>query len=105
MINWRWFNKKAQTKVGIGFIIFTATLVGLALLGVPYELIDKLAIFLVGVLIVNPILSLIVGACVERFGGDSLKGITLTYEIFGFEFSFTAYGLLTFILVLTIRSL
>jgi len=97
--------KRAQTRIGIGFIIFTTILVGLAFLGIPYPIIDKLAIFLIGSLIVNPILSLIVGKCIDNFGGDILKDITFTREVFGFEFSLTVYGILMFVLLLIIKSI
>jgi len=97
--------KRAQTRIGIGFTIFTAILIGLAFLGVPSPVVDKLAIFLIGLLIANPMLSFIAGKCIDSFGGDSLKDITLTREIGGFEFSFTVYGALTFILVLIIKSI
>ena len=60
---------------------------------------NKLIVFIIGLFLVNPILSLILGAFIDEFFGDILKKITLTYEIFGHEFSFTAYAILMGILI------
>lgn len=96
-------DKRGQTRIKIGFIIFVITLVGLAVLGVPYWVIDRLAILLIVSLIVNPLFSFVFGAWISGFNGDLLKDISFTYEVWGHEFSFTLYGILLVILVLLVK--
>jgi len=66
------------------------------LLNVPAELTNSIIEWLVGVF-VGSLFSFVAGALVEAFSGDLLKKIALNIEILGFEFSITAFAIVTFI--------
>lgn len=98
-------NKRAQVITKGQFLLMVILIVIVSLIFGNGWLSGRFIVFLIGLLLVNPILSFIVGTNIEKFGGEWLKKIFLNYEIEGFEFSVSAFAVLTFILVLIIRNI
>jgi hypothetical protein len=79
----------------VGTIIFLGII--MALLGFNGVSIDKTINWLIP-LGISFISSALIGELVEKYSGDFFKKITLTYNIFDYEFSITAFPILVFII-------
>lgn len=71
-----------------------AVVLVLGLLGVPQGLIDFVVSIFVS-MIGGAITSLAVGALIEAFTGDLLKGVLIPIKIMGFEFSVSLFLIAT----------
>jgi hypothetical protein len=89
-------SKKEEAKLRTILYVIVLVAVVCALLNVPPELTNSIIEWLVG-MFVGSLFSFVAGALVEAFSGDLLKKIALNIEIFGFEFSITAFAVVTFI--------
>jgi hypothetical protein len=83
-----------KLKIPIYLIVLVAILG--AFFNIPSALTNWVIQYLIGAF-VGSVFSLVAGALVEAFTGDLLKKITLTFEVFGFQFSFTVFAIATFI--------
>jgi hypothetical protein len=83
-----------KLKIPIYLIVLVAILG--AFFSIPSALTNWVIQYLIGAFI-GSVFSLIAGTVVEAFTGDFLKKITLTFEVFGFQFSFTVFAIATFI--------
>lgn len=89
-------NKKDEDKLRlILYLIILVAFLG-AVFHIPLALTNWVIQYLIGAFI-GSVFSLVAGALVEAFTGDLLKTITLTFEVFGFQFSFTVFAIATFI--------
>jgi len=77
------------------YIIVLVAFLG-AILNIPSALTNAIIQWLIGAF-VGSLFSFVAGALVEAVSGDLLKTIALNIEIFGFEFSITAFAITTFI--------
>ena len=75
------------------FQVSIVILVILAFLGFSGETIDKIAYLLYAVILPSIIFSGIIGSIIESFNGGLLKDISLNFEIYGINFSVTAFTL------------
>ena len=66
------------------------------------ELSNKIKTLLIFLLLVNPVLSFFINTWIDALGFKWLEEINLTYEIDDYEFSITAYALLSGILLFLI---
>ena len=80
-------NFKAFFQISIVVLIF------LALFGFSGETVDKVAYLLYAVILPSIILSGVIGSVIAGFGGDYLKTISFNFEIYGMNFSVTAFTL------------
>jgi hypothetical protein len=80
------------------FILYA--IVGIAivsvLLNLPTSLTNTAVQWLVGIF-VGLVCSMVAGYFVEAFTGDLLKKVALPLEIYGFQFSITAFAVATFV--------
>ena len=88
--------KKDSDKLML--IIYAIVLVAIlgAVLNIPSALTNTIIQWLIGAF-VGAVCSIVAGYLVEGFSGDLLKKIALNISIFGFEFSITAFAVVTFI--------
>jgi hypothetical protein len=77
------------------YLIVLVVILG-AFFNIPSALTNWVIQYLIGAF-VGSVFSLVAGALVEAFTGDLLKKITLTFKVFGFQFSFTVFAIATFI--------
>jgi len=82
----------------IFFQISVLVLVALALLGFSGETVDNVAYLLYAVILPSIIFSGIIGSVIGGFGGDFLKRISFNFEIYGINFSVTAFALAVLII-------
>jgi len=80
------------------FQISVLILVVLALIGFSGEMVDKVAYLLYAIILPSIIFSGITGSIIEGFGGDFLKTISFSFEIYGINFSITAFTLAVIII-------
>ena len=92
-------NKKGQMIERRDFWILVIAIIVVALIFGNGELSNKIIILLIGLILVNPILSFFVNKWISAVGLDWLDEINLTCEIGDYEFSITAYALLSEILL------
>lgn len=88
-------NREHSTPELIIYAILVVAIVG-ALLNIPQWLTNGVIQLFVSAF-VGSLLSLVAGSLVEAFSGDQLKKIALNIEIYGFEFSITAFAIATII--------
>jgi hypothetical protein len=81
------------------FWILVASIIVVALIFGNGELSNKIIILLVGLLLVNPALSFFVNKGIDSIGFKWLEEINFTCEVDDYEFSITAYALLSEILL------
>jgi len=86
-------NDIEKLKIPIYLIVLVAVLG--ALFNIPSALTNWFMQYLIGAF-VGSVFSLVAGALIEAVTGDLLKRITLTFEVFGFHFSFTVFAVATF---------
>jgi hypothetical protein len=89
-------DKKDIEKLKIPIYLIVLVAVIGAFFKIPSPLTNWVIQYLIGAF-VGSIFSLVAGTLVEAFTGDFLKKITLTFEIFGFNFSFTVFAIATFV--------
>lgn len=87
--------REHETLELIIYAIIIVVVVG-GLLHIPEWVTNGIVQLLVSAF-VGSVLSLIAGSLVEAFSGDRLKKIALNIEIYGFEFSITAFAIATVI--------
>ncbi len=92
-------NKKAQVITKRNFLILVGAIIAIALIFGNGEMFGKITIFLIGLFLINPILSFYTNTCIDSFGLSWLEKINLTCEIGDYEFSVTAYFLLSEVLL------
>lgn len=95
-------NKKGQLIKRIDFWILIISIVVVALIFGEGTLSEKIIIFLIMALLINPILSFWVNSIIDSLGFKWLEEINFTCEIAGYEISITAYALLTEIILFVI---
>ena len=101
LIDCEYFNRSMMKKDDIEklkipiYLIVLVAIIG-AFFNIPLALANWVIQYLVSAFI-GSIFSLIAGTLVEAFTGDFLKKIALTFEIFGFQFSFTVFAIAVFI--------
>ncbi len=91
-------NKKAQIITEGQFWLLIVLIIAVALISGNGWLTNKIIVLLVGLFLVNPLLSSFINHLIDSFGGEFLKEYSYTIEIFGFEFSRTAYAILSVVL-------
>jgi hypothetical protein len=77
------------------YLIIVVVLLG-AFFNIPEFITNWIVQWLIGA-IVGSVFSLVAGTIVEAFTGDFLKKIAINIEIRGFNFSFTAFAIVTLI--------
>ena len=92
-------NKKAQVMTKEQFWMMVLSIIAVALVFGNGGLANKIIVLLVGFFLVNPTLSSFVDSIIDSFGGEFLNDYKFNIEIFGFEFSRTAYAILSAVLL------
>jgi hypothetical protein len=91
-------NKKAQIITNQQFSVMVIFIILLVLIFGNEWFASKLIFFLISLFILNPVLSLFTDSLIDSLGFEFLKNISLSKEICGFNFSITAYALVSIIL-------
>lgn len=91
-------NKKVQIITNQQFLILCILIMVIVLIFGNGGLSSKIIVFLIFLFLVNPVLSFFVNVGINALGFRWLEEINLTWEIEGYEFSITAYALLSTIL-------